>query len=301
MAIQFGLLPVFDRSKILDRDWVEGFLQIAEQGGVDSVWTVEHVVVGVDYEPLYPYSEDGRMPGGGGGNTVMPDPLEWLSFAAAVTSRIKLGTSVVVASQHSAAILAKRVATLDALSRGRVVLGVGIGWQKEEYAAVGVPYRDRGRRLDECIEGMRALWADGAAKYEGKYVELPNVICDVKPHRPEGVPIVIGGSTSFAARRAGRLGNGFFPYVISPEDFALRVEEMRQTARDAGRDADALEVSIWPGSFDPMGTFDLDLVKRYVDGGANRIVMNAMESGSMELDAIRRFVGEVQERIIARL
>lgn len=300
MSVKFGLLPVFERSKILDRDWIEGFLRIAEEGGVESVWTVEHVVVGVDYEPLYPYSEDGQMPSGGG-DTVMPDPLEWLGFAAAITSKLKLGTSVVVASQHSAAILAKRVATLDMLSRGRVMLGVGIGWQKEEYAAIGVPYRDRGRRLDECIEGMQALWADGPAKYEGRYVQLPNVVCDVKPYRPEGIPIVIGGSTSFAARRAGRLGDGFFPYVISPEDFAARVEEMRQTARDAKRNADALDVSVWPGSFDPMGTFDLDLAKRYVDGGAGRIVMNAMESGSMELEAIRRFIGEVQERIIAKL
>jgi probable F420-dependent oxidoreductase len=300
MSIQLGLMPVFERSCILNPDWVEGFIQIAEEGGVDSVWGVEHVVVAVNYEPLYPYSEDGRMPGGGG-DTVMPDPIEWLSYAAAVSSRIKLGTSVVVASQHSAAILAKRVATLDSLSRGRVILGVGLGWQKEEYAAIGVPYNDRGRRLDECIEGMRALWAEGPANYAGRHVNLPNVVCDVKPYRPEGVPIIIGGSTSFAARRAGRLGDGFFPYVISPEDFAERVEEMRATAREVGRDDNAFDVSIWPGSYSPGSTFDVDLTKRYVDGGANRIVLNAMESGGMELEAIRRFIGEVQEKVIAKL
>ena len=299
MSIKLGLMPVFDRSTITNRDWVTSFLRIAEEGDVESVWTVEHVVMGADYEPLYPYSEDGRAPTGH--DTVMPDPLEWLSFAAAVTERVRLGTSVVVASQHSAAILAKRVATLDALSNGRVLLGVGLGWQKEEYAAIGVPYRDRGRRLDECIEGMRALWADGPANYSGKYVTLPNVICDTKPAQSGGVPVLIGGSTSFAARRAGRLGDGFFPYVISPEDLAERVEEMRVVAREQGRDAAALEISVMPGSYAPGAALDLDLAQRYVDAGVSRIVVNAQECGSMQLEDIRRFVAELQERVIAKL
>ena len=299
MAVTLGLMPVFHSSTILDRDWVEGFLRIAEAGGVEAVYTVEHVVMGVDYEPLYPYSEDGQAPAGEG--TVMPDPLEWLAFAAAVTDRILLSTSVVVASQHSAAILAKRVATIDGLSRGRVRLGVGLGWQKEEYEACGVPYNDRGRRLDECIEAMRVLWAEGPAKYQGRHVSLPNVVMDTKPHRPEGVPIIIGGSTSFAARRVGRLGDGFFPYVISPEDFGERMEEIRQAAKACGRDASTFDISIWPGSFAPGATFDLDLAKRYVDAGANRIVLNAMEGGDPTLEGIERFVGEAQEKLIAKL
>jgi probable F420-dependent oxidoreductase len=299
MPLDLGLMPVFDRSTITDRDWVTAFLRMAEESGVESVWTVEHVVMGVDYEPLYEYSEDGRAPTGP--TTVMPDPLEWLGFAAAVTERVRLGTSVVIASQHSAAILAKRVATLDALSNGRVLLGVGIGWQKEEYAAIGVPYRDRGRRLDECIEGMRALWANGPARYAGKYVQLEDVVCDTKPATPGGVPILIGGSSSFAARRAGRLGNGFLPYVISPEDLAERVEEMRAVARESGRDPDALEVSVVPGSYAPTPMIDVDLARRYADAGASRLIVNAQECGSMEVEAIRRFVGDFQERVLAKL
>ncbi len=299
MSLALGLMPVFDRSTITNRDWVTAFLRMAEENEVESVWAVEHVVMGVDYDPLYLYSEDGRAPAGP--TTVMPDPLEWLAFAAAVTDRVRLGTSVIVASQHSAAILAKRVATLDALSGGRVRLGVGIGWQKEEYAAIGVPYRDRGRRLDECIAGMRALWAEGPAKYEGKYVQFDGVVCDTKPARPGGVPILVGGSSSFAARRAGRLGDGFLPYAISPEELGERVHEMRAVATENGRDSDAIEVSIAPGAYAPAPTIDLDLARRYADAGASRLILNAQECGSMEVEDIRRFVGTFQERVLTRL
>jgi alkanesulfonate monooxygenase SsuD/methylene tetrahydromethanopterin reductase-like flavin-dependent oxidoreductase (luciferase family) len=115
------------------------------------------------------------------------------------------------------------------------------------------------------------------------------------------VPVLIGGSTSFAARRAGRLGDGFFPYVISPEDLAERAEEMRVVAREQGRDAAALEISVMPGSYAPGAALDLDLAQRYVDAGVSRIVVNAQECGSMQLEDIRRFVAELQERVIAKL
>ena len=180
--MKLGIMPAFDRNTITDPDWVVAFLELAEEGGCDSVWAVEHVIVAEDYEPLYPYSPDGSMPGPP--DTAMPDPLEWLSFAAAVTKTLLLGTSVVVASQHSAAILAKRVATLDGLSKGRVRLGVGLGWQKEEYAAIGVPYERRGARLDECIEAMRALWQDGPASYDGDFVAFSKVHSVPKPVQP---------------------------------------------------------------------------------------------------------------------
>lgn len=298
--MKLGILPTFDRRSTLDPDFVTTFARMAEDAGCDSIWAVEHVVVAESYEPLYPYSPDGRMPTGP--DTVMPDPLEWLAYVAAVTSRLELGTSVVVASEHSAAILAKRVATLDALSRGRVLLGVGIGWQKEEYEAIGVPYRDRGRRLDETIEAMRALWGPGPATYRGRHVRFENVSCDAKPARAGGVPILIGGSSPAAARRAGRLGDGFYPYVISPEDLAARMAELRSAAREAGRDPDAIELTVWPGSFAFDRTFDLDLVRRYRDcGNLCRLVVSAMEAGGTGIDDFRRLVGDYREKVIEKL
>jgi probable F420-dependent oxidoreductase len=298
--MKLGILPTFDRRTTLDPDFVTGFAQMAEEGGCESIWAVEHVVVAERYEPLYPYSPDGRMPTGP--DTVMPDPLEWLSYVAAVTRTLRLGTSGVVASEHSAAILAKRVATLDALSRGRVLLGVGIGWQKEEYAAIGVPYRDRGRRLDETIGAMRALWGPGPASYRGRHVCFENVSCDAKPAQKDGVPILVGGSSPAAARRAGRLGNGFYPYVISPEALAARMQELRAAAREAGRDPDAIEVTVWPGSFAFDRTFDLDLIRAYVAcGGVGRLVVSAMEAGGAAMDDFRRLVGDYREKVIEKL
>ena len=299
--MKLGFIQPMEKSLITSGDWVAQLVELLETCEVESVWGVEHVIVAEDYEPLYPYSEDGRMPGSPIGNIVMPDPLEWLSFVAALSSRLRLGTSVIVASQHSAAILAKRVATLDALSGGRLMLGVGIGWQKEEYAAIGVPYRDRGRRLDECIEAMRVLWAEGPSTYQGKHVQFERVHCDTKPAQAGGVPILIGGSTDHAARRAGRLGNGWYPYVISPEDTAGRLETLRKTAQEHGRNADEIEVTIWPGSYDFSRTFDLDFVKQYADQGVSRLIVSAMEGQVAQLDDVRRLIESYQEKVIAKL
>ena len=297
--MRLGFIPTLVRGRTTDPEYVGALAALLEECEVESVWTVEHVVVAENYEPLYPYSEDGRMPAGP--DTAMPDPLEWLSFMAALTQKVRLGTSVIIASQHSAAILAKRAATLDALSRGRLSLGVGLGWQREEYEAVGVPYNDRGRRLDECIEAMRALWQDGPATYLGKYQRFENVRCDTQPVQEGGIPILIGGSTDHAARRAGRLGNGFYPYVISPEDFAARLVTLREAARGAGRDADAVELSIWPGSYDFTRTFDLDLARAYADLGVSRLVVSAGEGGGDDLDSMRRLLESYQEQVIKKL
>jgi alkanesulfonate monooxygenase SsuD/methylene tetrahydromethanopterin reductase-like flavin-dependent oxidoreductase (luciferase family) len=148
---------------------------------------------------------------------------------------------------------------------------------------------------------MRALWRDAPATYKGKYVSFERVHCDVKCAQAGGVPVIIGGSTEFAARRTGRLGDGFFPYVISPEDFVARVELLRATAQEHGRDPDAIELTVWPGSFDFARTFDLGLVRAYVDAGVTRLVISGMESGSDDLDAMRDLIRRYRDEIIAKL
>jgi probable F420-dependent oxidoreductase len=282
-----------------DASYVIPLVEMLDEVGVESVWTVEHVIMAEHYEPLYPYSADGMAPTAP--DTLMPDPLEWLAFAAARTDKLNLCTAVIVASQHSAAILAKRVATLDALSGGRVRLGVGIGWQREEYEAIGVPYRDRGRRLDETIESMRVLWHEQFATYQGKYVNFENVHMDAKPANGVDVPILIGGSSEFAARRAGRLGNGWYPYVISPEGFEQGVETIASAAREAERDPSQVELTIWPASYDFTKTFDLDFVKRYTDAGAERVVISQGESQTTDIAGQRDFIRRYQDEVLARL
>jgi probable F420-dependent oxidoreductase len=295
LVVKLGVLPSFRRSEITNAEWVAAFLGAVEECGCESVWTVEHVVVADDYEPLYPYSDDGRMPGRP--DTVMPDPLEWLAYAAALTSTVRLGTAVVVVPLHAAATLAKRAATVDALSGGRVMLGVGVGWQKEEYAAVGVPYDGRGHRLEESVAAMRALWRDDLASYDGSTVRFMRVRSEPKPIRGS-VPIVVGGSSDLAARRAGRIGDGWFPFVISPDDFTARAGLLRAAAETAGRDPDTVELTVWPASWDPTATFDVELVRRYAAAGASRIVVSTAMVEGAGRDDLRRFLERVQREVI---
>jgi len=297
--MRLGVLPRFHASVITDPAWVRDFGALCEDVGVESVWAVEHVLVAEDYEPRYSYSADGRMPGSPG--TVMPDPLEWLAYFAAVTSTVRLGTGVMVLPLHAPLVLAKRVATLDALSGGRVIFGVGLGWQIEEYQAVGVPYEERGARADEAIEVLRTIWGNEPAEFTGPFTRIPRSSVLPKPAQGGALPIVIGGSSPAAARRAGRLGDGFFPYVISPDDFADRAALIRSTARDAGRDPDAIELSVWAGSYQPGGAFDLDLAQRYADVGVTRFVVSAQEAAGASFDDLRRFLSEYRTQILDRL
>lgn len=297
--MKLGVLPRFHESVITDADWIQRFGALCEEVGVESVWAVEHVLVAEDYEPRYSYSPTGRMPGAPG--TVMPDPLEWLTYLAAVTSSVRLGTAVVVIPLHPPVVLAKRVATLDALSGGRAILGVGVGWQIEEYRAVGVPYEERGARADDAIAALRACWSPDPVSFRGPFTEIPLASVLPKPAQGGALPIVIGGSTRVAARRAGRLGDGFFPYVCGPDEYADRVEVIRTTALEHGRDPDAIELTVWPGSYRHGSAFDLDLAKRYAELGVTRMVVAAHEAAGPSFDDLRRFLTDYREQILDQL
>ncbi|MEJ5254225.1 MAG: LLM class F420-dependent oxidoreductase [Acidimicrobiales bacterium] len=214
--------------------------EAAEGAGFESIWTVEHVVVPVGYQSRYPYDESGKMPGGE--KVDIPDPLVWLAYVAARTSTLKLGTGILIANQRNPLVLAKEVATLDRLSGGRVLFGVGVGWLREEFEALGVPFEGRGRRLDEQIEVMRTLWAEEQAEFHGEFTSFKPVVSRPRPTNG-AVPIIIGGHSDAAARRAGRLGDGFFPGKGSNERLRELIGIMRDAARAAGRDPDAIELT----------------------------------------------------------
>jgi probable F420-dependent oxidoreductase len=233
----------------------------------------------------------------GAPRTPMPDPLETLAFVAAVTTTLRLGTAVVVAPLHSPAVLAKRAATLDRLSDGRFTLGLGIGWQVEEYAAVGVPYQDRGRRLEECIGAMRALWGPQPASFSGRYVSFDRVHSIPSP-ASGAVPVLLGGHSPAAVKRAGRLADGWFPFTISPDEFEDCMKVLGDAATAAGRSPDAVEVTCWPGS---AGLSSLDDVRRYVSVGASRVVMGAGITRPDQLGELRADLLRFQDEVIARL
>ncbi len=239
----------------------------AEAAGFDSVWTVEHIIYPEGYESTYPYSPDGRMPGGG--DSPIPDPLIWLAFVAAATTNLKLATGISLLPERSPVVFAKEVATLDAMSGGRVELGIGIGWLKEEFAALGVPWERRTARTEEYAEVMRALWATDGASYDGEFVQFDNISSNPKPANGS-VPIHIGGHSEAAAKRAGRMGDGFLP---AKGDVPTLVDICRQTAADNGRDAGAIEMTaLHAGIFsdDPGAA-----VEEAASWGVDRLMMPA--------------------------
>lgn len=221
----------------------EALAAACDATGVESVWTVEHTVVPAGYASAYPYSRDGRMPGPE--SSPIPDPLVWLTWVAAHSDRVRLATGILILPQRNPVVLAKEVATLDAMSRGRVMLGIGVGWLAEEFAALGVPFSARGQRTDEYVAALRELWTAPEPSFHGDFVDFERALSEPKPtQRP--VPIHVGGHSVAAARRAGRLGDGFFP--VRAKDLDALLPEMRAAAEAAGRDPDAIEVTTgaWP-------------------------------------------------------
>ena len=214
--------------------------RLAEAAGFDSLITVEHVIWPNAYTSRYPYATSGRAPGNP--STPLPDPLIWMAWVAALTSKLRFMTGVVILPQRNPLVLAKEVATLDYMSGGRIELGIGVGWLKEEFEALGVPFERRGKRADEYVAAMRALWAGDDAGFAGEFVNFTGVSSNPKPVRGR-VPIVVGGHSEAAAQRAGRLGDGFFPLSAGQGEIGPLIDTMRRAAETAGRDAGAIEIT----------------------------------------------------------
>ena len=288
--MRFGILPTYRSPVVAQPEWVGAFAHAAEEGGCDSVWAVEHMVVPASYDSQYPYASSGRMPLSAA--DPIPDPLDWLAFVAATTQTLLLGTCIIILPEHNPVQLAKRLATIDVLSGGRMLVGVGVGWLREESEAVGVPFAERGARTDEFIDVLRVLWQDEVASFSGRFVSFSDVTSCPKPVRSSGVPIVIGGHSPAAARRAGRRGDGFYPLGVSPDLLEELLVTMRDAAVAAGRDPDAIEITT-------AAPRDLDRAKRLAELGVSRFMLSAPADG--DLDGVRRVIGEFADTIIAGL
>lgn len=271
--MKFGLMFV-NTGMGSTADGARQLLTTAEQAGFESVWAVEHVVVPSGYESTYPYDKSGKM-AGGAEEFDLPDPLIWLAYAAAVTERIKLATGILIVPQRNPLVTAKEVATIDALSGGRMILGVGVGWLREEFEALGVPFADRGRRHDDYVEAMRALWRDDKASVHNTYASFDN--CISRPHPKAGtVPIVVGGHSTKAAQRAAKLGDGFFPGSGSIEELTALFGIVDSECAAAGRDPVEVELTA-----NGMGR-DLDEISTRVEQlaalGVTRVMLAPMRS-----------------------
>jgi probable F420-dependent oxidoreductase len=289
--MQFGI-AFANTGQAVDPDGAAALASIAEENGFESIWAVEHVVVPAGYRSTYPYSPTGRMPGGE--DSPIPDPLIWLTWVAAASTTLRLATGSLILPLRRPAALAKEVATLDVLSRGRVILGIGVGWLEEEFDALGVPFQDRGARTDEYITAVRALWRDDESTFHGRFVDFARARSYPKPVQADGIPIIVGGHTPPAARRAARLGDGFFPAVSGLDLLQELIGIMRSAAVEAGRDANS--IGITAGGAADGGT-DADGVRRLADMGVSRVVLTNI-GGTLE--RWRRRLGSFADDVISR-
>ena len=236
----------------------ENLARIAVEGeaiGYDYTTISDHVVIPRDIEARYPYSDTGEFPGRSRGDR--HEQLTAVAFIAGKTARLRLVTSVTVVPHRPAVLLAKMLATIDVLSNGRLTFGIGAGWMREEFEALGVPpFAERGHVTDEYLMACRELWTKDDPRFEGKYVKFANVLFEPKPVQRPHPPIWVGGESGPALRRTARLGDGWYPIGTNPQHrldsmkrFAAGVERLRRLTREAGRDpshiALAYRVTSW--------------------------------------------------------
>ncbi len=287
MTLKLGVMPVLAGSGGADPRVTADFVRLLEELGCESVWAVEHIVVPETYGSSYPYDASGKMSLRPGDD--VPDPLHWLTFAAAHTSSLLLGTAMLILPEHNPVILAKRLTTVDALSGGRLIAGVGVGWLREEYDAVGVPFAARGRRADEYLAALKALWTQSPASFEGDFVRFDNVHCEPRPVRPGGIPIIVGGHGPAAVRRAARFGSGLYPLGVDLDGMAGLLERLAIECAEVGRDPAEIELTA-------RAPARADTLQRLAGMGVSRVVMRA---DPRDLAGVRADVTRYQREVLA--
>jgi probable F420-dependent oxidoreductase len=286
--MKVGLSWFFIKPMPFEREVLLHYAKEADRLGFESIWIPEHAVIPHGYMTHYPYSPDGKLPTNDE-EMPFPYPLLTLAAAAAVTTKIKFATNIMILPQRDPLYTAKEVATLDVLSKGRVILGIGSGWLKEEFDALNVDYHKRGKRTDEAIEVMRALWRDDPVSYNGTQFKFGPVHAFPKPVNKK-VPIFIGGISPAAIRRTARLGDGYLPVPIT--DIGVLFKQVREECAKIGRDPNELEFC-YPAQ--PT----MDGVRQAQDLGAVRVTTGIFFS--RDLQQITRDLEKIANDVLAKL
>jgi probable F420-dependent oxidoreductase len=267
----------------------------AEALGFASLWLAEHVVLFDDHVSRYPYAADGRFPASGEAGFL--DPFGALGFLAALTSRIRLGTGICLVPQRNPVYVAKEVATADWLSGGRVDFGVGVGWLAEEFAAVGVPFAERGLRCRSYLEVCKRLWCDPVSAYEDRFYRLPACRAYPKPTQRPHPPIHFGGESDAALARVADLGQGWYGFDLDPAAFTERMRRLDALLAARGRKRSDLAISVSPY----LRATTPDDLAGYAAAGAGQVILTAFARDAAALRARLASLAETLLPVAERL
>lgn len=248
--MRFGF-SIPNRGPLANAGCIRAMAELGERLGYDCIAVPDQVVTPRSYDSKYPYAEDGKLPGGGTGEAL--ENFAVMAFLIGITERLKLLSSVIVLPRRGAVMTAKALATIDVLSGGRLIVGCGAGWFREEFEALGAPpHEARGRVTDEYLEAFRELWTKDAPLYHGEFVDFEDIIFEPKPIQKPGPPIWIGGEGTAALRRVTKLGDGWYPIGTNPrhpldtyDRFSAGVGRLRSLAEENGRDPSTITIAFW--------------------------------------------------------
>ncbi len=263
----------------------------AEDLGYESVWMGEHIAFPAELKSTYPYDPSGRPPVRLDAPIV--DPITAFAFLAGLTTKIKFATGVFILPLRNPFALAKQIATLDQLSNGRFLFGIGIGWLKEEFEWVGMPWEDRALRNNEYLKLMTALWSQKDPVYKGKTVKTEGFKFEPKTIQQPHPPFIFGGNTEAAMKRAARLGDGWYGVTHSVEEGSALIKQLREVEKRYER-SKPLEITVG------IGAVTIDSVKRLTDLGVDRIMGSVLRAGEIPRDYIHglhRFHDEVMTKL----
>jgi probable F420-dependent oxidoreductase len=270
----------------------------AEDMGFESVWTGEHVMIPLDHASTYPFNRSGRI--GVPPETAFIDPLIALSHIAAQTTKLRLGTGINLLPQSNPLLFAKQVASLDHLAKGRLLLGLGVGWLAEEFQAMGVPFAGRGRRFDDYLAAIKKVWSGEEVQHQSEYLDWSGFKSYPLPHprpgRPSGPPIIIGGHSAAALRRTVAIGDGWFGFPKNHEELAALLSKLRQVAEAADRDPASIEITaLWRDYAAGM-----DSLEGYRDLGVDRLLvpLGLLSRGNLD-ENLAAFGDEVLTKLVS--
>ena len=262
--MKLGCLVAFNH--LTSPQLIADIARAVEARGFDSLWVPEHVLFFPQYASRYPYSDDGRLAGDPIG---VMEPFTALTYVAALTQRIRLGTGICLVPQRAPVYTAKQVADLDFLSGGRVDFGVGIGWLKEEFDALDVPFSERAARMDECLAMMRSLWCDEVSSYAGKYYNLPPSYQNPKPVQKPHPPVFFGGESDAALSRVARIGQGWYGFRLTPDTLRERLLVLDRMLAAQNRSRADIQLYVSPAG----PSVNADDIARFRDQGVQQIMV----------------------------